>query len=292
MTISAYATAMFASWYFIEEYGLLFDAGDGLMAGLLQKSRKIEHVFISHPDRDHLTGLLQFNQLNAREGGKPRIYYPADSGSFPALEQFSKQFDPHVVASTWLPIRDGDKIWIREDMYVQALRNNHIPAAPGIDKSFGYKLVQVRRKLKPALAALSPDEIKTQIQNLGKEACTDATEQLLFAYSGDTPAENFEQWDGAAILVHEATFLGPSIDKTAPSHSAKHSTLDAVLSHLAPLQIGQLVLGHFSSRYSAELIDETIIKLCQVYEVHFPVYRILPGEVSRDILDQEPIYRP
>lgn len=100
LNISGYSTALFSTWYFIEELGLLLDAGDGLTATLLQKARKVEHVFISHADRDHLTGLLQFNQLNAREGF-PKIYYPFHCGSFPALEEFTKRFDPHVKGTVW-----------------------------------------------------------------------------------------------------------------------------------------------------------------------------------------------
>ena len=57
LTITGYSTALFSTWYFVEEWGVLFDAGDGLISALLQKSRKIDHVFISHADRDHLTGL-------------------------------------------------------------------------------------------------------------------------------------------------------------------------------------------------------------------------------------------
>lgn len=95
LTISGYSTALFFTWYFIEELGLLFDAGDGVATGLLQKSKKIKHAFISHADRDHIMGLLQLNQLNARDGF-PVIHYPKDCGSFPALKDFSKKFDSHV----------------------------------------------------------------------------------------------------------------------------------------------------------------------------------------------------
>ncbi len=56
LTITAYSTALFSTWYFIEEWGLLFDAGEGLISALLQKSRKVDHVFISHADREHITG--------------------------------------------------------------------------------------------------------------------------------------------------------------------------------------------------------------------------------------------
>ncbi|MBS1605964.1 MAG: RNAse Z, partial [Bacteroidetes bacterium] len=48
LTITGYSTALFSTWYFIEEWGILFDAGEGLISSLLQKSRKIDQVFISH----------------------------------------------------------------------------------------------------------------------------------------------------------------------------------------------------------------------------------------------------
>lgn len=67
LTITGYSTALFSTWYFVEELGILFDCGDGVSAALLQKARKVEHVFISHADRDHLAGLLQFNQLLIHE---------------------------------------------------------------------------------------------------------------------------------------------------------------------------------------------------------------------------------
>ena len=58
LSITAFSTALFSTWYFIDELGLLFDAGDGVSAHLLQKARKIKHAFISHADRDHISGLI------------------------------------------------------------------------------------------------------------------------------------------------------------------------------------------------------------------------------------------
>ena len=46
LTITGFSTALFSTWYFIEELGLLFDCGDGASAGLLQKTRKIKHIFV------------------------------------------------------------------------------------------------------------------------------------------------------------------------------------------------------------------------------------------------------
>lgn len=44
LRITGYSTALFATWFFIEELGLLLDAGDGVSAGLLQKSRKVKQI--------------------------------------------------------------------------------------------------------------------------------------------------------------------------------------------------------------------------------------------------------
>jgi ribonuclease Z len=290
LTISGYSTALFSTWYFIEELGLLFDCGDGLMSALLQKSRKIDHVFISHADRDHLTGLLQFNQLNARQGF-PIIHYPKDCGSFPAIRDFSTKFDPHIEGTVWKPIIDKDKTWIKKDMYVQAIRNNHVQSKEGIYKSLGYKVVQVKSKLNSEYLNLPATEIRKAIETLGKEATHTTIETILLSYSGDTPCENFEHWNNSSILIHEATFLGGTEDKDIQTHGNKHSTLEEVIRSASEIKLERLILGHFSSRYSNEQIDSRIIELCKTYNLKIPVYRVLPGQVTKHIFSEEPVYR-
>ncbi len=283
LTITGYSTALFSTWYFIEELGLLFDVGDGLIASLLSKSRKINYVFVSHADRDHITGLHQFNQLNERQGF-PIFYYPIDCGSFSALEAFSKKFDPHVAGTIWKPLVNNDKVWIRNDIYVQAIRNNHVTAAEGVHKSFGYKVVLVKKKIKPELALLSPDEIKKIIMEQGKENTLVEVHETLLCYSADTPVENFEHWDGTEVLIHEATFISNE-DNKVEVHGNKHSYLEDVVKAVKTINVGKLILGHFSSRYDDVFIDEQIKMLCKKHEVNLPVYRILPGRVVKDVLN-------
>jgi len=289
LTISGYSTALFSTWYFIEELGLLFDCGDGLTSALLQKSRKIDHVFISHADRDHLTGLLQFNQLNARENA-PLIHYPKDCGSFPALRDFSVKFDPHVKGTVWKPIQDKDRIWIRKDIYVEAIRNNHVVCDASLCKSLGYKVVQVKSKLKEAYVSLSGQEIRESIEKLGKAATHIDVETVLLSYSGDTPCENFGHWHRSKILIHEATFIGGEEDRQIQTHGNQHSKLEDVIKAVAETEIECLILGHFSSRYADEYIDLRITELCKTYDLKIPVYRVLPGMISRNILGGEKVY--
>jgi ribonuclease Z len=158
LTISGYSTALFSTWYFVEELGLLLDAGDGVISNLLQKSRKIKYAFISHADRDHLTGLLQLNQLNARPLF-PKILFPKDSKSIGVLERFSKSFDDQVKATEWIPLAEGQEVEIKKDIFVTAVKNSHVVSPDSVLKSCGY-LVQHRKfKLKEEFLHLSQQEI-------------------------------------------------------------------------------------------------------------------------------------
>ncbi|MCW3464144.1 MBL fold metallo-hydrolase [Chitinophaga nivalis] len=288
LTITGYSTALFATWYFVEELGLLFDAGDGLSAALLQKSRKINQVFISHADRDHLTGLLQLNQLNARTGF-PVIYYPKDSQSFPAMAEFVARFDPHTGGTVWQPVAAATDIRLRDDLLVRTFRNGHVVVPDTVTKSLSYQVIQTKKKLKPAYLHLSGEEIRRIGEEQGKESLSTIVETKLLGYSGDTPVESPERWDHTEILIHEATFLGGREDAGIHAHGNKHSTLEEVMEMVSGIHLQTLILGHFSSRYTPEQIDRHIRQLCDKYAINIPVHRILPGQTVTDILHTQPV---
>ncbi|MBD2754092.1 MBL fold metallo-hydrolase [Spirosoma validum] len=289
LTITGYSTALFSTWYFIEELGILFDAGDGITSSLLQKSRKIDHVFISHADRDHVTGLLKLNQMNAREGF-PKIYFPYNSRSFFALEEFTKRFDTQVQQTIWTPIREDEHIPVRNDLFVQSIKNHHVKTEPNEVKSLGFQVYQTKNKLKAEFLHLSQAGIVQATQTIGRENMTYEVRTNVLAYSGDTPAENFSSWNNTQILIHEATFLRSNeLDNSGKRN--KHSSLDDVLKMVSEINIETLILGHFSSRYSHEQIDTAIKSMCREFNITIPVYRVLPGQTHRTILSEEPINR-
>ena len=253
-----------------------------------QKSRKIKHVFITHPDRDHLTGLPQFIQLNSRNG-LPIIHYPKDSGSFPAMRGFLEKFDPHVVASQWKGIEDGQIIPIKSGFEIEAVRNEHIKVAAGIHKSLSYKLYTTKKKLKEEFIGLSPDDIKKVIQSHGKEHITYTQRDNIISFSGDTPVDDYSKWDNSEILIHEATFLRTEMSLPEDKRYDKHSTITEVLTMVKEINIGNLILNHFSTRYSREDIDNSVRKLIKDLGIKIPVYLIYPGEIKRNILATAPI---
>jgi len=269
--ISAYSTALFSTWINVEELGLLVDAGDGLTAGLLQKTRKIKYVFITHPDRDHLNGLPQFIQLSSREGF-PRIFYPKDSGSFPAMQRFLDKFDPHIKGSLWTGIEDSSSVEIKKNIVVKALRNEHIECPVGVNKSLSYKVYEVKNKLKTEFLALSSDKIKAIVQEKGRAYITERVETNIISFSGDTPV-----------------FLKQEGDTQIEARGNKHSYLDEVLKMVKEINVKKLILNHFSSRYSKEEIDNAVRKQIKDLDIQIPVYLIYPREIKRDVLSSKAI---
>ena len=282
LTVTGYSTALFATWYFVEQLGLLFDCGDGVCAGLLQKSRKVKHVFISHSDRDHLAGLLQFQQLNARS--ELTIHFPKDCGSFPALGDFSAKFDPYTSDTVWSPTDRNAEIRVRDDLIVRVIENAHVKTDGTVVKSLSYAVDAISRKLKSEFVGLPGNEIAALRKEHGASGITNESRATKLIYSGDTPIEKDGRYNDAEILIHEATFLtSDEIDDDNPRRN-KHSSLDQVMEMVADSNIGTLILGHFSSRYSDDQIDEAINLESRRCGVTIPIKRVYPGRIARDIL--------
>ena len=289
MKIHGYSTALFSTWILVEDFGVLFDAGDGVVASLLHKSRKAKTIAISHADRDHVTGLLQLNQLNARDGIE-RILYPADSGSFPALRDFVGAFDPeNSGAFPWVPVEPGQRIGIGPGIQIEVVRNTHV--ASDLVKSVGYKIVQTKRKLRPEFVGLSSGEIEVIVKTKGREAVTEEAEEIVVAYAGDTGVEPADKWRGCQTLIHEATFIDSEDAVTTRSRNL-HSRLADVLAMARDAEPKRLILHHFSARYDHDRIRAEIGALAGELGIDFPIYGIMPGEVSRDILSSPPVWQP
>jgi len=153
-------------------------------------------------------------------------------------------------------------------------------------KSLSYIVDAVTRKLRPELVGKNGSEIAMLRESQGEDAISVSSRASKLIYSGDTPIENDGRYDNTEILIHEATFLtSQEIDPDNPKRN-KHSSLDQVIEMTASSNVQHLVLGHFSSRYSFEQIDDAIKRECRNFDLKIPVYRVLPGMTGRDILTQ------
>jgi len=284
LTITAASTALFSTWVFVENLGLLFDAGDGVSASLGQKGRKVRHVFVTHADRDHVCGLLQLHQLNAREG-IPSIYYPKDCGSFPALKEFMGNFDPQSGPATWIGLLPGETIPLDKTHFIEVRSSEHV-TSDNLIKALDYTVCAMRRTLKPELRGMDGAEIGMLRKQQGEDAVTEIQVERLLGYSGDAPKLNAERWAGVKVLIHEATFLEPETARRS------HSNLPDVIAAAAQLQLEALVLIHFSARYNAEEIEHAIREHAAKAELRFPVFAVLPGQLCTDLLAAKPVWVP
>ena len=279
-TLTAFSTALFSSWCFLEEFGILLDCGDGATSSLLQKARKAKHCFISHADRDHLTGLLQFQQLN----GRPdlRIYFPKDCGSLRALANFTTKFDPHITGTRWKEISDHARITVRNDLSVRSKVNAHVPGAENQIKSLSYFVEAQSKKLKSEFAGLPGKEIATLRKEHGEERLFDFHNTTLFCYSGDTPVIRDGRYANCGVLMHEATFLSRDELDSRASDRNIHSSLDSVMEMVRDDgTIGHLILSHFSSRYSEDEIRANVAREIRRCGLRIDVDIIPPGTTFR-----------
>jgi len=282
LTITAASTALFSTWVFVENFGLLFDAGDGASAGLGQKCRKIRHIFVTHADRDHICGLLQLNQLNARHG-IPSIYYPKDCGSFPALRDFVGKFDPQSGSASWIGLEAGNFVDLNKEYLVEARTSEHVSSGE-LTKALDYTVCSRRRSLRDGLKDLSGPEIAKLRKSKGDSHIMESRIEKLIGYSGDAPKLDRERWQGVKILIHEATFLDP---KTARN---SHSNLPQVIHAASELELEALILLHFSARYSKEEIENAIRREAEAASPSFPIFAVYPGEIVKDVLSSTPVW--
>ncbi len=284
LSLTAASTALFSTWVFVENQGVLFDAGDGVSASLGLKSGKVRDVFVTHADRDHLCGLLQFNQLNAKDG-QPRIHYPKDCGSFPALQDFVTRFDPQSGPATWRGLTPGERVDVGNDHHVEARASEHV-RVEGQVKALDYTLCVVRRSLRPEFRGLPGSEIASLRKQHGEDAITAERIDRLLGYSGDAPQLDPEHWSGVDVLIHEATFLEPETTRGA------HANLPQVVRAAATLDLKALVLLHFSARYKRAEIEAAIVEHAQAAQPCFPIHAVYPGQVATDILSSKPVWSP
>jgi ribonuclease Z len=199
------------------------------------------------------------------------------------LADFTANFDPHMSGTKWLPIDADDEVKIRDNLVVRAIENSHVPTDGKQIKSLTYIVQSISRKLKPKFAGRKGTEIAAISKKLGADAITDESRSTELIYSGDTPVESDGRYDGANILIHEATFLTrEEIQPDNPKRN-KHSSLDAVMEMVKDSEIEALILGHFSSRYSNEQIDDAIDREIARCGIKIPVKRVYPGLIARDI---------
>jgi ribonuclease Z len=291
LTLTGHSTALFSTWIFLEEWRLLFDAGDGIMAHLMHRSRRIRTIAMSHADRDHVFGLLQLNHHNSGHNLET-VLYPADARSIERLRDFAWQFDRETAGKyEWVPVRAGDSNPISNDLALTAVANSHLSRMGEQARSFGYVVMRKFRKLKAEFANLDQNELRRLGTERGSSFLSEPQEEPLLAYSGDTGVLAPDTWLGAKTLIHESTWLRDGeVEENWPGH--EHSTMPDVLRLARVAQLERLVLHHFSGRYRMGEIAHEVRREAGELGLKFPIWVIPPGQTVEDLFGTTPVFQP
>ena len=260
--ISAHPSAQILT---IKNHVFLIDCGEGTQVQLRKykvKFAKIKHIFISHLHGDHffgLVGLISTFRLLNRES-ELHIYAPKGLKEIITLQmKVSKTWTNFPLIFHELTNTESEVIYEDEKVIVHTIPLDHRIYTNG----FLFKEKLGQRKLNMAAISKYKEIEICDYQNLksgrdfllengntisNEDLTLPPEKPLSYAYCSDTSYHPpilpiIEKVD---CLYHESTFLN---DREELGKTTKHSTAAQAAKIAQEAQVGQLILGHYSSRY-------------------------------------------
>jgi len=280
MRLLMYSKALYSSWLYYSADRILFDAGEGASSILGNKAFAVRRIFLSHGHADHIGGLIGLvNIRNNAMGDKEKaltVYYPKSNYLISEMIAFLGRTNRRLnYTLEWVPLEPGDRVQLLDGQmprYVEAFPTTHVHN----EVSLGYNIVEVRHRLRPALANASQEEIVALVRSQGRAAVSEDYHQKLFSYGGDSVAVKPAYVADTEILCHDTTFLDEEDRK-----EYKHATLaEAVETARIARVKKELICFHISSRYKNRLREITAAS--GKYEgLDFRVTLVPPGRIYK-----------
>ncbi len=254
----------------------LIDCGEGTQERLRAAGtnfQRIEHIFISHLHGDHffgLIGLLSSMHLMGRLSAL-HVHGPPELKEVIDLQlKVSGTFLRYPL--TFHPVRPVNGALLHQDDRVQvtALALKHRipctgfvlrerPALRHLRKETLHSIPHFKRRSVQAGEDLRlPDG--TVLRN--SDLTTDPARPRAYAYCSDTAYEPalIPYLRGVDMLYHEATFTKML---AARARETAHSTAEQAAMLARDAGVGQLLLGHFSSRYKT--VDDILAEAREIF---------------------------
>lgn len=274
-----FSKAIYSTWLFSKPLRTLFDAGEGLVSALRNRSFAIEKVFISHGHFDHIGGLPGLIRIRGQARGdkqKPlTIYYPeGDTGCELIMVYLARLIPAPSYPLEWVPLKEGMRVPISEKgkgKFVEPFPVDHIPQR----RALGYSVVETRERLKSEYASLEGQEIAGIVREKGRESVSETYEKKILCYGGDGMAVAAQYIADAELLVHEATFLDDG-----ERGREVHSTVSEAVRAAADAGVSELLLFHFSTRYGTSEIFKALQEAVTAAELDIPVHVLLGSRTS------------
>lgn len=242
--LRGYSRAMYANWLWHRPLQLMVDAGEGLQLALGSHVFSPSHVVVTHGHSDHvlgLPGLIAARRFGKGATDKPLtvIYPDGCRGVLAVREWLSNAYAGIEFAVHWQPIDVGATIPLGKSRVLTAFPVRHTR-----ETAFGYRVLELRRRLSPAFAGLPQAEIEAMARAGRRDEMLEEVSHVLFAHSGDAMPIDPAMVAGADLLVHDATFLHAP-DRREPIHATTEEALEVART----AGVRTLVLYHLSIRY-------------------------------------------
>ena len=243
---------------------VLIDCGEGTQIQLRKlgiKFARIQHIFISHLHGDHfygLIGLISTFRLLGRTADL-HIYGPKGIKEVITLQlKLAKSWTDYALHFHELEEKESRLIFDHEKFTVETLPLDHRVYTNG----FLFREKVGKRKINAdAVAKYAVDIADMENLKQGKDIQLNNGEWIenhhltlnpdppkSYAFCSDTAyaLDLVDLLKGVDCLYHEATFLDIHQDL---AQKTKHSTAAEAAQIASKAEVGQLILGHFSSRY-------------------------------------------
>lgn len=253
----------------VECRGKLFmvDCGEGAQLQMRRAGlsfTKMGHIFISHLHGDHCLGLTGLLSTFGLLGRTAAMHVYADQALGPILDQqlsfYCRDLGYDVVFHA-IDTMCHEVIYEDRSISVETLPLQHRMPCCGFIFREKAPLPHIRRDMIDMY-----DIPVSQIQNIkigadwtlddgtvveNSRLVTPADPQRAYAYASDTRyiPTLYQQLQGVTTLYHEATYAE---DNLAMAEKYFHSTARQAAMVAREAGVGQLLLGHYSSRYDDE----------------------------------------
>lgn len=243
----------------------LIDCGEGTQYQLQLfgiSPLRINHIFISHLHGDHTLGLpgLIFTMAMMGRQTPLWLYGPARVGEMiHSMMQFYDSDFEYQLHFTAVDTTQNSVIFENKVVSVESIPLRHRVPTTGYLFRQKPPLLNIRKEaiqeyglnLSQIVAAKNGDPIMTDSGELieNHRLTLPQVQTSSFAYCSDTTPSGrvAEIVRGVTLLYHEATFAH---ELRSIAHTTGHTTATQAGRLAAKAHVGQLVIGHFSSRYT------------------------------------------
>ncbi len=243
----------------------LIDCGEGTQVELRRnkiKFSRIKHIFISHLHGDHcfgLVGLISTFRLLNRES-ELHVYGPKGIKEIITLQlKLSKSWTNYPLYFHELEGNESEVLFEDDKITIETIPLNHRIYTNGFlfKEKIGPRKLLIHEALNHNIDVSLYHSVKMGkdvISNEGKKIANhlvteDPDPPKSYAFCSDTAyyPEIVTQIKNTTVLYHESTFMEANEELAAPT---KHSTAKQAAMIAKEANVGKLILGHFSTRYS------------------------------------------